>query len=197
MESVKKKDAPRLFIRYREEIVPYLMKRFSYKNSMQVPRLEKISLNIGVGEATQDAKFLDGAVEDLRVISGQMPVPTKAKRSISNFKLREGMPIGCRVTLRRWRMYEFLDRLLNVAIPRVRDFRGVDNNSFDGKGNFTLGIKEQIIFPEINYDKVVKIRGFNVTMITSAATDEEAFELLNGFGMPFRRREASSAREES
>jgi len=197
MESVKKKDAPRLFIRYREEIVPYLMKRFSYKNSMQVPRLEKISLNIGVGEATQDAKFLDGAVEDLRVISGQMPVPTKAKRSISNFKLREGMPIGCRVTLRRWRMYEFLDRLLNVAIPRVRDFRGVDNNSFDGKGNFTLGIKEQIIFPEINYDKVVKIRGLNVTMITSAATDEEAFELLNGFGMPFRRREASSAREES
>jgi len=197
MESVKKKDAPRLFIRYREEIVPYLMKRFSYKNVMQVPRLEKISLNIGVGEATQDAKFLDGAVEDLRVISGQMPVPTKAKRSISNFKLREGMPIGCRVTLRRWRMYEFLDRLLNVAMPRVRDFRGVDNNSFDGKGNFTLGIKEQIIFPEINYDKVVKIRGLNVTMITSAATDEEAFELLNGFGMPFRRREASSAREES
>ena len=197
MARVKKEDAPRLFIRYKKEIVPYLMKRFGYKNVMQVPRLEKISLNIGVGEATQDAKFLDGAVEDLKVISGQMPVTTRAKRSISNFKLREGMPIGCRVTLRRWRMYEFLDRLLNVAIPRVRDFRGVDNNSFDGKGNFTLGIREQIIFPEINYDKVVKIRGLNITMVTSAATDEEAFELLNGFGMPFRIRETSSAREES
>ena len=189
MENVHKQDVPRLVTRYKEEIVPYLMKKFGYKNVMQVPRLEKISMNMGVGEATQDAKFLEGAVEDLNVITGQKAVTTKAKKSISNFKLREGMPIGCRVTLRRWRMYEFLDRLLNIAIPRVRDFRGVDDNSFDGKGNYTLGIKEQIIFPEINYDKVVKIRGLNVTIVTSAKTDEEAYELLKGFGMPFRIKE--------
>lgn len=188
MKSTNKKDVPRLLIRYKEEIVPHLMKRFNYKNVMQVPKLEKIAFNMGVGEATQDSKFLEGAVEDLTIISGQKAVTTKAKKAISNFKLREGMPIGCRVTLRRWRMYEFLDRLLNVAIPRVRDFRGVDNNSFDGKGNYTLGVREQIIFPEIDYDKVVKIRGFNITIVTSATTDEEAYELLKGFGMPFRRR---------
>ena len=189
MINKKTEDTPRLRVRYVEEIIPYMMKRFRYKNLMQVPKIEKIALNIGVGEATQDAKFLEGGVQDLTVISGQKAVTTKAKRSISNFKLREGMAIGCRVTLRKRHMYEFLDRLLNIAIPRVRDFRGVDNNSFDGRGNYTLGIKEQIIFPEIDYDKVVKIRGFNITIVTSAKTDEEAYELLKEFGMPFRKRE--------
>jgi len=195
MESSKEKYVPRLLVRYKEEIVPRLMKQFSYKNIMQVPRLEKIVLNMGVGETTQDGKFLEGAVEDLTVISGQKAVITRAKKSISNFKLRAGVPIGCRVTLRRWYMYEFLDRLLNIAIPRVRDFRGINNKGFDGKGNFTLGIKEQIIFPEINYDKVVKIRGLNVTIVTSASTDEEAYELLRLFGMPFRREENPSFQE--
>ena len=191
MKKKKTENTPRLRVRYEEEIVPHMMKRFGYKNLMQVPKLEKIALNMGVGEATQDAKFLEGGVQDLIVISGQKAVTTKAKRSISNFKLREGMAIGCRVTLRKRHMYEFLDRLLNIAIPRVRDFRGVDNNSFDGKGNYTLGIKEQIIFPEIDYDKVVKIRGFNITIVTSAKTDEEAYELLKEFGMPFRNREGA------
>ena len=191
MKKNKTEDTPRLRIRYEEEIIPHMMKRFGYKNLMQVPKIEKIALNMGVGEATQDAKFLEGGVQDLTMISGQKAVTTKAKRSISNFKLREGMAIGCRVTLRKRHMYEFLDRLLNVAIPRVRDFRGVDNNSFDGRGNYTLGIKEQIIFPEINYDKVVKIRGFNITIVTSAKTDEEAYELLKEFGMPFRKREGA------
>ncbi len=195
MESSKEKYVPRLLVRYKEEIVPRLIKEFGYKNVMQVPRLEKIVLNMGVGEATQDGKFLEGAVEDLTVISGQKAVITRAKKSISNFKLRAGVPIGCRVTLRRWYMYEFLDRLLNIAIPRVRDFRGINNKGFDGKGNFTLGIKEQIIFPEINYDKVVKIRGLNVTIVTSASTDEEAYELLRLFGMPFRREENPSFQE--
>jgi large subunit ribosomal protein L5 len=192
MASAEKKYIPRLLTQYQKEIVPYMMKRFGYKNVTQVPRIVKIALNSGVGEATQDAKFLEGAVADLTIISGQKAVTTKSRKSISNFKLRERMPIGCRVTLRRWRMYEFLERLLNVAIPRVRDFRGVDDNSFDGKGNYTLGIREQIIFPEIDYDKVVKIRGFNVTIITTADTDEEAYELLKGFGMPFRIRESSA-----
>ena len=192
MASAEKKYIPRLLTQYKKEIVPYMMKRFGYKNVMQVPRIVKIALNSGVGEAAQDAKFLDGAMADLTIISGQKAVTTKARKSISNFKLREGMPIGCRVTLRKWHMYEFLERLLNVAIPRVRDFRGVDDNSFDGKGNYTLGIREQIIFPEIDYDKVVKIRGFNVTIITTAETDEEAYELLKGFGMPFLRRESSA-----
>jgi large subunit ribosomal protein L5 len=191
MNKKRTEDTPRLRVRYEEEIIPHMMKRFGYKNLMQVPRLEKIALNMGVGEATQDAKFLEGGVQDLTVISGQKAVTTKAKSSISNFKLREGMAIGCRVTLRKRHMYEFLDRLLNVAIPRVRDFRGVDNNSFDGRGNYTLGIREQIIFPEINYDKVVKIRGFNITIVTSAKTDEEAYELLREFGMPFRKREGA------
>ena len=189
MKKDNKKSGPRLWIKYNEEIVPYLIKRFNYKNVMQVPKISKVSLNVGVGDATQDGKFLESAVDELSIISGQKSVTTKAKRAISNFKLREGMSIGCRVTLRRQRMYEFLDRLLNVAIPRVRDFRGVDDNSFDGKGNYTLGIKEQIIFPEINYDKVAKIRGLNVTIVTTAKTDEEAYELLQGFGMPFKRRQ--------
>ena len=193
MTSAKKKYEPRLIKQYKETIVPHMMKRFGYTNIMQVPRIEKISLNIGVGDATQDAKFLEGAVADLTAIAGQEAVVTKAKKAISNFKLREGMPIGCRATLRSWHMYEFLDRLVNMAIPRVRDFRGVDDNGFDGKGNYTMGIREQIIFPEINYDKVVKIRGLNITIVTSASTDEEAYELLLGFGMPFRRRETTPA----
>jgi large subunit ribosomal protein L5 len=158
---------------------------------MQVPKIEKIALNIGIGEATQEPKYLEAAVTDLTSICGQKAVVTKAKKSISNFKLRAGMPIGCRVTLRRFNMYEFLDRFLNVALPRVRDFRGIDDHGFDGKGNFTLGIKEQIIFPEINYDKVLKVRGLNVTFVTTAKTDEEAYELLKTFGMPFRKLEKS------
>jgi large subunit ribosomal protein L5 len=189
MEGSKKQYIPRMMARYREEIIPLLMKRFSYRNRTQVPKIEKITINMGVGDATEDAKFLEAAVEDLTTIAGQKAVVTKAKRSISNFKIREGMPIGCRVTLRKWRMYEFLDRLVNVAIPRIRDFRGIDDNGFDGRGNYTLGIREQIIFPEINYDKVAKIRGMNVTLVTSASTDEEAYELLKAFGLPFRKRE--------
>ena len=189
MKESKKNNTPRLWKRYREEIVPHLMSKFDYKNPMQVQKIDKICLNVGVGDATEDAKFLEGAVQDLALISGQKPITTKAKKSISNFKLRQGMPVGCRVTLRRERMYEFLDRLVNVAIPRVRDFRGVDENGFDGRGNYTLGVREQIIFPEINYDKVVKIRGFNITIVTSTSTDEEGYELLKAFGMPFRRRE--------
>lgn len=192
MVRENKKYIPRLYVQYEKEIVPHLMKRFSYKNIMQVPKIKKIVLNIGVGEAAQDIKFLEGSVEDLTIIAGQKAVQTKAKKSISNFKLRAGVPIGCRVTLRRWRMYEFLDRLVNVAIPRVRDFRGIDDNAFDGKGNYTLGVREQIIFPEINYDKVVKIRGLNVSIVTSANTDEEAYELLKALGMPFRKRESST-----
>jgi len=187
MSKAKSNNVPRLLDKYNNEVVPELKKKFNYKNNMQVPRLNKIAINMGVGEATQDAKFIEGAVTDLTTISGQKAVVTKAKKAISNFKLRAGMAIGCRVTLRRTHMYEFLDRLLNIAIPRVRDFRGVNNNGFDGRGNFTLGIREQIIFPEINYDKVVKIRGFNITFVTSANTDEEAFELLKQFGMPFRK----------
>jgi large subunit ribosomal protein L5 len=189
MENKNKKYIPRLLVQYQKEITNSLMKKFAYNNIMQVPKVVKISLNMGVGEATQDTKFLDGAVEDLTNICGQKAIITRAKKSISNFKLRAGMPIGCRVTLRRWRMYEFLDRFLNVAIPRVRDFRGIDEKSFDGKGNFTIGIKEQIIFPEINYDKVIKVRGLNVTIVTTAETDEEAYELFRLFGMPFRKRE--------
>lgn len=193
MASGKKEYVPRLQKIYQEEVIPHMMKTFGYKNGMQVPKIQKISLNIGVGEATQDAKFLEGSVEDLTTIAGQKAVTTKAKKAISNFKLRAGVPVGCRVTLRRFRMYEFLDRLVNIAIPRVRDFRGIDDNGFDGRGNFTLGIREQIIFPEINYDKVVKIRGLNVSIVTTAPTDEEAYELLKAFGMPFRKREGAPA----
>ncbi len=181
---------PRLLKRFREEIVPSMQKKFKYKNVMQVPQLEKIVINMGVGEAIENSKFLDMAMEEMMVISGQRPAITKAKKSISNFKLREGMPIGCFVTLRGWRMYEFLDRLINIAIPRVRDFRGLSDRSMDGRGNFNMGLKEQIVFPEINYDKIEKIRGMNITIVTTANTDEEGIELLTEFGMPFARKAA-------
>lgn len=179
---------PRLFEHYKKNVVPQLMKRFQYKNVMQVPRLEKISVNVGVGQATQDPKLLETAAKELELIVGQKPVITRAKKSISNFKLRAGVPIGCRVTLRRARMYEFLDRFINIAVPRIRDFRGFSEKSLDGRGNFTVGIKEQIIFPEIDVDKVTKITGMDITFVTTAKTDEEAYELLKGMGMPFVRR---------
>ncbi len=176
----------RLKDRYKEEIVPALQETFKYENIMQVPRLEKIVLNIGVGgDARENAKAVDNAAADLATITGQKAVITKAKKSIANFKLREGMNVGCKVTLRGERMYEFLDRYINVAIPRVRDFRGLSPNSFDGRGNFATGMKEQLIFPEIVYDKVDKIRGMDVIIVTTANTDEEARELLKQFGMPF------------
>ncbi len=170
---------------YEAEIIPEMTKKFSYKNKLAVPKLEKIIINMGVGEARENAKVLDGAVNDMTIISGQKPMITKAKKSIANFKLREGMNIGCKVTLRGSRMYEFADRLINIALPRVRDFRGVKANSFDGRGNYTMGIKEQLIFPEIEYDKVDKIRGMDIVFVTTAKTDEEARELLRLFGMPF------------
>ncbi len=171
---------------YYNEIVPAMVSKFGYKNVMQVPKLDKIVLN-GVGEAKDNAKVLDGAVKDLTIISGQKPIITKAKKSVAAFKLREGMPIGCKVTLRGERMYEFADRLINIALPRVRDFRGVKANSFDGRGNYTMGIKEQLIFPEIEYDKVDKIRGMDIIFVTTAQTDEEGRELLRLFGMPFEK----------
>lgn len=170
---------------YEAQIVPEMTKKFSYTNKLAVPKLEKIIINMGVGEARENAKVLDGAVRDMSIISGQKPVVTKAKKSIANFKLREGMNIGCKVTLRGDRMYEFTDRLVNIVLPRVRDFRGVKANSFDGRGNYTMGIKEQLIFPEIEYDKVDKIRGMDIVFVTTAKTDEEARELLRLFGMPF------------
>ncbi len=172
---------------YESDIKVAMIKKFGYKNVMQVPRLEKIVLNMGVGEARENAKILESAVKDMTEISGQKPVITKAKKSVANFKLREGMPIGCKVTLRGERMYEFADRLINLALPRVRDFRGVSADSFDGRGNYALGIKEQIIFPEIEYDKVDKVRGMDVIFVTTAKTDEEARELLRLFGMPFKK----------
>jgi large subunit ribosomal protein L5 len=171
---------------YNTEVVSKLRKDFSYKNSMEVPRIEKVVVNMGLGEAIQNIKILDSASSELIAITGQKPVITKAKKSIATFKLREGMPIGCMVTLRRDRMYEFLDRLMNVALARVRDFKGVSAKAFDGKGNYTLGIKEQLIFPEINYDAVDKIKGLNITIVTSAKTDEEGRALLKYLGMPFR-----------
>ena len=170
---------------YQNEIVDAMIKKFGYKNVMEVPKLDKIVINMGVGEAKENAKVLDGAVKDMAIISGQKPLVTKAKKSVANFKLREGMNIGCKVTLRGDRMYEFADRLINIALPRVRDFRGVKANSFDGRGNYTMGIKEQLIFPEIEYDKVDKIRGMDIVFVTTANTDEEARELLRLFGMPF------------
>lgn len=176
----------RLYEVYKQEITPKLMDKFQYKNVMQVPKLEKIIINIGVGEAIQNPKALDGAVSDLTIISGQRPVITKAKKSIAGFKLREGMPIGCKVTLRGERMYQFLDKLINIVLPRVRDFRGISPQAFDGRGNYSLGIKEQTIFPEIEYDKIDKIRGMEVVIVTTAKTDEEARELLKSMGMPFR-----------
>jgi len=178
---------PRLKQKYQDEIVPALMKRFEYKNVMQVPKLKKICLNMGVGDAIGDSKLLERAMEDLEVISGQKPAITQAKKSISNFKLREGMKIGARVTLRGERMFEFLDRFISLAVPRIRDFRGLPNNSFDGRGNYSVGAREQIIFPEINIDKMDVIRGMNITFVTSANSDEEAFELFKNFGMPFKK----------
>jgi len=172
---------------YENEIKKAMTDKFGYKNVMEVPRLEKIVINMGVGEAKENSKILESAVKDLTTISGQKPVITKAKKSVANFKLREGMPIGCKVTLRGERMYEFTDRLVNLALPRVRDFRGVSAESFDGRGNYALGIKEQIIFPEIEYDKVDKVRGMDIIFVTTARTDEEARELLRLFGMPFKR----------
>jgi|SRR5579859_6443567 large subunit ribosomal protein L5 len=178
--------AARLRELYQKTVVPALTKEFGYKNVMAVPRLDKISVNIGLGEATQNAKLMDGAVNELGQIAGQKPVVTKAKKSIAAFKLREGMPIGCMVTLRGDRMYEFFDRLVNVALPRVRDFRGVSSKSFDGRGNYTLGVKDQLIFPEIDYSKVDKTKGMNVTITTTARTDAEGVALLKNMGMPFR-----------
>ncbi len=172
--------------RYVEGVVPALRERFGYRSIMQVPKVTKVVVNMGVGEATQDPKVLDGAVTDLRAITGQKPIITKAKRSIAAFKLRKGVPIGACVTLRGDRMYDFLDRLFNIALPRVRDFRGVPSKSFDGRGNFSLGVKDQLIFPEIDYDKVDKVRGMDITIVTSAETDEEARALLGLLGMPFR-----------
>ena len=175
----------RLKEKYNNEIVDAMTKRFGYENIMQVPKLEKIVVNMGVGEAKENSKILDSAIADLEKITGQKAVTTKAKNSVANFKIREGMPIGCKVTLRGEKMYEFLDRLVNLALPRVRDFRGVNPNAFDGRGNYALGIKEQLIFPEIEYDKVDKVRGMDIIVVTTAETDEEARELLRLFNMPF------------
>ena len=175
----------RLKEQYKNEIVPELTKKFGYKNVMQVPKLDKIVVNMGVGEAKENAKVLESAMNDMAIITGQKPVQTKAKNSVANFKIREGMPIGCKVTLRGDRMYEFLDRLVNLALPRVRDFRGVNPNAFDGRGNYALGIKEKLIFPEIEYDKVDKVRGMDIIFVTTAKTDEEGRELLRLFNMPF------------
>ncbi len=172
---------------YEKTIRPQLIERFGYKNPMEVPRLEKIVLNMGVGEAVADRKKLEHAMRDMALIAGQKPVPCRARKSIANFKIRKGMPIGCKVTLRRERMYEFLDRLINIALPRVRDFRGLSDKAFDGRGNYALGIKEQIVFPEINYDEIDEVRGMDVIICTTAKTDEEAKALLAGFNMPFRK----------
>ena len=181
------KVTPRLWDYYRTECVPRMMQEFRYQSPMQVPRLEKVVINLGLGEAIQNIKLLDSAQAELVAIAGQKPVVTKAKKSIAAFKLREGMPIGCMVTLRRERMYFFIDKLVNVVLPRVRDFRGVSEKAFDGRGNYTLGIKEQIIFPEIDYDKIDKVKGMNITIVTNARTDEEGRFLLKLLGMPFRR----------
>lgn len=181
------KGTPRLKEYYRDECVPQMMQEFRYKSPMQVPRLKKVVVNIGLGEAIQNIKLLESASVELTAVTGQKPVVTRAKKSIAAFKLREGMPIGCMVTLRRSRMYYFLDKLMNVVLPRVRDFRGVSEKAFDGRGNYTLGIKEQIIFPEIEYDQIDKVRGMNITIVTSAPTDEEGKFLLKLLGLPFRR----------
>ena len=178
---------PVLLKKYNEEIAPALQAKFNYTSSMQIPRINKIVINMGVGDATQNAKLIEAAVEDLTAIAGQKPVVTKAKKSIAVFKVREGQEIGCKVTLRGARMYEFLSKLVNVALPRVRDFRGVSAKAFDGRGNYTLGVKEQLIFPEINYDKVVKVRGMDIVIVTTAKSDAEGRELLKLFGMPFEK----------
>lgn len=177
----------RLKEKYEKEVVPALMEKFNYDNIMQVPVVEKIVINMGVGDAVQNSKVLDNAVEELTAISGQKPVITRAKKSIAGFKLREGMPIGTKVTLRQERMYEFLDKLISVSLPRVRDFRGISSKSFDGRGNYTLGVREQLIFPEVDYDKVSKVRGMDIVIVTTAKTDEEGRELLTLLGMPYRK----------
>ena len=182
-----------MFDYYKTYVIPQLMKTFSYSNVMMVPKLSKIVINMGVGDAVADSKILEEANKELEVIAGQKPSIRKAKKSISNFKLREGVNIGTMVTLRRHRMYEFLDRLVNVALPRVRDFRGLSDKSFDGRGNFTLGIKEQIIFPEIDFDKVTRVMGMDITLVTTAKTDNESYELLKAFGMPFIKKEIKTA----
>lgn len=203
-QKAKKEEAPkvqqkeikipaRLAKSYREDIVPDLMKKFSYKSVMQVPKLHKIVVNMGVGQATQDQKILDEAIKDLQTVTGQKPSVRKSKKAISNFKLREGLPIGAMVTLRKEKMYEFLDRLVNVALPRVRDFRGLSDKSFDGRGNYTIGVKEQIIFPEINVDKITRVMGMDITFVTTAQSDNEAYELLQSFGVPFRKKEIRTA----
>ncbi len=179
--------APRLKRKYEQEVVPYLQKEFGYKSPMQVPRLTKVVVNMGLGDAVQNPKIIDAALEELGAIVGQRPVVTRAKKSIAGFKLRQGMPIGVAVTLRRDRMWDFVDRLISFALPRVRDFKGVSPKAFDGRGNYTLGIREQIIFPEIDYDKVDRIKGMNVTFVTTAETDEEGRALLRALGMPFRK----------
>ena len=177
----------RMQVKYKEEIVSALMEHFKYKNIMEVPKLNKIVINIGLGSAKDNPKVLESALRDLEIISGQKPVITTAKKSIANFKLREGMPIGCKVTLRKEKMYDFMDKLMNISLPRVRDFRGVSTTSFDGRGNYTLGVKEQLIFPEINYDKVNKVRGMDIVIVTTAKTNEEAKALLEELGMPFKK----------
>ena len=176
---------PRLQEKYEKEVIPAMMEKFGYKNMMQVPKLEKIVINMGVGEAKENQKVLESAVSDLALITGQKPVLTRAKKSVANFKIRENMALGCKVTLRKQKMYEFADKLMSIALPRVRDFRGVSDKSFDGRGNYALGIKEQLIFPEIEYDKVDKVRGMDIIFVTTANTDEEARELLRFLGMPF------------
>ena len=180
---------PRLFEHYQKTVIPEMMKRFQYKNINEVPRIHKIAVNVGVGQATQDPKLVDVVIKDLEHIVAQKVVVTKSRKAISNFKLREGMPIGCRVTLRRARMYEFHDRFISVAVPRIRDFRGLSDKAFDGRGNYTIGLKEHIIFPEIDVDKVTKLFGMDISIVTTARTDEEAFELLKAFGMPFVKRD--------
>ena len=185
--AVQETYKPYLLKKYKEEIAPAMQAKFNYKSSMEIPHIEKIVINMGVGDATQNSKLIDAAVEDLTAIAGQKPVVTKAKKSIAVFKVREGQEIGCKVTLRGARMYEFLNKLVSIALPRVRDFRGVSAKAFDGRGNYTLGIKEQLIFPEINYDKVVKVRGMDIVVVTTAKSDEEGRELLRLFGMPFEK----------
>ena len=186
-ETKSVKSVNRLQKKYKEEIVPALVKEFGYTSVMQAPKMEKIVINMGVGDATQNSKALDDAVADLTLIAGQKPVVTKAKKSIATFKVREGQAIGCKVTLRGTRMYEFLDKLVSIALPRVRDFRGINKNAFDGHGNYTLGVKEQLIFPEIDYDKVAKVRGMDIVMVTTAHSDKEAAALLEKLGMPFKK----------
>ena len=187
MSAVAVQEAPRLRRQYVDEIVPSLVKEFRYRNAMQVPSVTKIVLNIGLGEAITNARAIDAATADLRTITGQAPIVIRARKSVAAFKLREGMPIGAKVTLRGGRMYEFLDKLINVALPRIRDFRGIDPKAFDGHGNYTLGLREQLVFPEIDYDRIDKLRGLEVCIVTTARTDPEGQALLTGFGMPFRK----------